>query len=213
MNNPLNSGNTQTDNAAGNPELSPLMGKSQETIPEGSRPKRAEAGGALLSNVKGDDIVQSMSKDIAVKQCKICGAEKEVKYFPSKGRICKACCSEISTAYQKTEKGKEVHKRANAKYNRTHRKAKLNGNKAYKASLKGKESEKRYYKSMVERHPERVRARNRINYLVYVGKLIKPSECSECGVSCILEAHHMDYSKPEEIIWLCNECHCLTHTE
>ena len=43
------------------------MGKSQETIPEGSRPKRAEAGGALMSNVKGDDIVQSMPKGIAVK--------------------------------------------------------------------------------------------------------------------------------------------------
>jgi hypothetical protein len=43
------------------------------------------------------------------------------------------------------------------------------------------------------------------------GKLIKPSCCDLCKIPYMTVAHHVDYGKPMEIIWLCNECHGRVH--
>ena len=47
--------------------------------------------------------------------------------------------------------------------------------------------------------------------LLSSGKIQMPTYCSECGVSCKPEAHHPDYNKPYEIVWLCNNCHQAKH--
>lgn len=42
------------------------------------------------------------------------------------------------------------------------------------------------------------------------GKLIKPDKCSspDClGDGTRIEAHHEDYYKPLEVVWLCSTCH------
>lgn len=42
------------------------------------------------------------------------------------------------------------------------------------------------------------------------GALIKPDTCSGCGCKSDehrIEAHHHDYSKPLDVIWLCTPCH------
>lgn len=44
------------------------------------------------------------------------------------------------------------------------------------------------------------------------GDLIKPCTCGQCGcITEFLDAHHLDYSKPLEVIWLCRSCHLKTH--
>lgn len=53
----------------------------------------------------------------------------------------------------------------------------------------------------------RHRARQAVRRALNRGKLIKPSECSKCHRKIKLTAHHPDYSKPLEVIWLCYECH------
>lgn len=42
---------------------------------------------------------------------------------------------------------------------------------------------------------------------------IKPEPCSKCSSEIDLNAHHEDYTKPLEIIWLCKKCHGLRHRE
>ncbi len=44
-------------------------------------------------------------------------------------------------------------------------------------------------------------------------KLIKkPKSCSECGKNTkYLLAHHNDYTRPLDVIWLCSSCHRLIH--
>lgn len=42
---------------------------------------------------------------------------------------------------------------------------------------------------------------------VLAGKIIKPSNCENCGEEKRLEAHHKDYEKPLEVEWLCKQCH------
>ena len=47
--------------------------------------------------------------------------------------------------------------------------------------------------------------RKKVSYAVRTGK-IKKLPCKVCGYE-IVEAHHEDYSKPLEVIWLCREHH------
>ena len=39
------------------------------------------------------------------------------------------------------------------------------------------------------------------------GKLLRPSQCSQCGATGDIEAHHPDYDKPLDVVWLCIPCH------
>lgn len=49
-----------------------------------------------------------------------------------------------------------------------------------------------------------------IDAAVRAGRIIKPKFCSGCGCPDTehrIEAHHYDYSKPLDVIWLCTPCH------
>lgn len=57
------------------------------------------------------------------------------------------------------------------------------------------------------------RAHIKVNAAIKSGRLIRPSQCSECGVvpTRAVEGHHEDYSKVYEVIWLCRACHKKRH--
>jgi hypothetical protein len=42
------------------------------------------------------------------------------------------------------------------------------------------------------------------------GLLVRPAHC-KCGSSKRIEAHHEDYDKPLEVIYLCKKCHVAVH--
>lgn len=54
-------------------------------------------------------------------------------------------------------------------------------------------------------------ANNLIRELIRVGKIGRPKYCSSCKDICKIFAHHPDYTKPNEIIWLCPSCHMKLH--
>lgn len=76
-------------------------------------------------------------------------------------------------------------------------------------------------KLLAERHkrrrakdPAKIAARNAIQRLVRMGRVIKPTDCSSCRKTFpvhLIQAHHEDYSKPLEITWLCKDCHIDIH--
>lgn len=39
------------------------------------------------------------------------------------------------------------------------------------------------------------------------GKLIRPNNCSNCGIECVPDGHHSDYAYPLSVTWLCRQCH------
>lgn len=61
-----------------------------------------------------------------------------------------------------------------------------------------------------KKKPNHKNAYMAVDAAVKCGVLIKPTVCSGCGCSdeeCRIEAHHYDYAKPLDVIWLCASCH------
>ena len=59
----------------------------------------------------------------------------------------------------------------------------------------------------------REKARKAIANAVQRKRIIKPEVCNSCGVSCNPEAHHSDYSKPFDVLWVCKKCHHEIHDQ
>lgn len=60
---------------------------------------------------------------------------------------------------------------------------------------------------------EKYIAHNKVNNAIRDGKLIKPEKCAVCNKKCRLCGHHEDYSKPLEVIWMCQGCHKQHHAK
>lgn len=58
--------------------------------------------------------------------------------------------------------------------------------------------------------PEKWKARNAVNNALRSGK-IERKPCYFCGSDERLQAHHEDYSRPLDVIWLCASCHGKLH--
>ena len=74
-----------------------------------------------------------------------------------------------------------------------------------KRSTRDKEKQKKSIEEWTKKHPERRKAHKAVSYALKTGKL-KKQNCRECGVA-VVQAHHEDYSKPLEVIWLCPKHH------
>ncbi len=56
-------------------------------------------------------------------------------------------------------------------------------------------------------NPEKYAAHLLLNNAVRSGKIKKPRKCSQCKKARLIMGHHEDYTKPLEVIWVCQECH------
>jgi hypothetical protein len=55
------------------------------------------------------------------------------------------------------------------------------------------------------------RVQQMVRRAVRSGKLRKPMKCDWCRKRCIPQAHHENYLKPLEVVWLCSMCHIRHH--
>ena len=68
-----------------------------------------------------------------------------------------------------------------------------------------------YAKNRKLRNPLKARANELVAIHINSGRLVRPEKYSACWKKCTPEAHHEDYTKPLEIIWLCFKCHRARH--
>lgn len=137
------------------------------------------------------------------KICFICGQEKElINFYKHSGMTdgilgkCKECTKKQALQYrlENIEKVRE-YDRERSKY--PHRK-KQNAMNIIK---------------MREKIPNMVSAHLKVKRAIDKGILIRPKVCSCCGKEKKTEAHHDNYKKPLEVIWLCRICHSnIRHT-
>lgn len=63
-----------------------------------------------------------------------------------------------------------------------------------------------------EKYPIKYRAKSAVNNARRDGRLNKAEACSSCKKTGIrIYGHHSDYSKPLDVIWLCQVCHKEWH--
>lgn len=91
---------------------------------------------------------------------------------------------------------------------------------------KQKEYQKRYREKNVEEIRKRrnelrkekkihntieVKARKAVFMAIKKGCLVRANNCQMCNKECKPEAHHGDYNRPLEVIWVCKPCHGTIH--
>lgn len=145
-----------------------------------------------------------------MKICKKCLQAKELsEYYKHKGMtdghlsFCKACVKE------RTNNHRSVNIDRIRAYDRFRRSPK-NMTEAQKLEKLQKNNEWK------ENNRIKQCAHQLVRYALKRGKLIKKEYCERCGVSgekkhSKLNAHHKDYLKPLEVIWLCPVCHSAIH--
>lgn len=133
-----------------------------------------------------------------MKKCSECGHEKPLSEFNKLRKskdghqsICRACCSAYNKARYASDP--ERHKGNVRKYREN------NPRKVLETRLK-----------TCAKSPSRTRANKVVEAALACGELENPGVCYGCG--CVagehrIEAHHHDYSKPLDIVWLCTPCH------
>lgn len=63
-------------------------------------------------------------------------------------------------------------------------------------------------------------AQKLVELAVRQGRIVPQEECSSCGDTkrqkngrSNVHAHHPDYTKPLEVVWLCRKCHVAVHKQ
>lgn len=63
------------------------------------------------------------------------------------------------------------------------------------------------------RNREKIRANKAVYKAVMRGELVNPGRCSQCGGGGLIDAHHEDYTRVLDVIWLCRMCHAAKDIE
>lgn len=80
-----------------------------------------------------------------------------------------------------------------------------------KAYIVTREEKREIQKRYRKKYPEKNRARLKVQDAKRAGKM-KCEPCSVCGATRA-EAHHDDYSKPLDVVWLCTKHHAERHVQ
>jgi len=168
------------------------------------------------------------------KKCSKCERTKKLSEFKRilrRGkRVVDSQCAECLSEYKRKhyQANKEYYKNKSRKWAKeNHERVKENRVRYYLENAERLRSQKREYSrrpEVVARQTERFReyrkdedflmrekARGILNKRIQSGKIINPNKCSECGEEGYSEAHHEDYSRPLDVIWLCKLCHEEIH--
>ncbi|KDP98151.1 hypothetical protein [Cronobacter sakazakii] len=87
----------------------------------------------------------------------------------------------------------------------------VSARKEYQSSEHGRERCNAAKKRFIQRNPWKRKAHIIVGNFLRDGKIKRPLQCEQCGSKCKPQAHHCDYSKPTDVMWLCHECHVEWH--
>ena len=78
--------------------------------------------------------------------------------------------------------------------------------------LNNPEKFRKYVEKWRNNNPEKTKAHIKVRSAIKKG-LLTPTKCEKCESTEKIEAHHPDYAKPLEVMWLCRKCHKKIHIE
>jgi hypothetical protein len=140
---------------------------------------------------------------------KMCGkcfdSKPDNKFYATSGNTCKECYK----ARVRANRNENIsHYRAydRTRYETDPARKELARRTSKSALESGKHTE--YTREWRSRNPQKYKAQNAVNNAIARGKL-KREPCKICGAKA--HAHHEDYSKPLDVIWVCPEHHAEMH--
>lgn len=131
-----------------------------------------------------------------------------------KTQKCNRCRLEKSLSdgfYLNTGKPEKICKECRLLSIKIHRRENYDPVKERKRHLKRSKNGyfRKAFHKWVEKYPEKYKARYALRNAVKYGK-VKKLSCQKCGQEKV-QAHHYDYSKPLDVIWLCQKHHQELH--
>jgi len=149
-----------------------------------------------------------------MKTCFKCGTEKPLSEFykhagMADGHLnkCKVC----------NKKDVRENYRANIDHYKEYEISRANldhrvaARKAYSQTEQGKQKHSEASDRWKEAHPDRRNASHQVNNAVRDGRLEPWPVCAVPSCCSKPEAHHPDYSKPLDVVWLCRKHHYGAH--
>lgn len=97
--------------------------------------------------------------------------------------------------YARSDTGRTHNIKATRKYYNTHK----------------KEISIRMYENNHTLHKDKYVARYKASNAIKLKKIIPPANCQDCHKKGGVEAHHEDYTKPFDLVFLCKKCHNKRH--
>jgi len=136
-----------------------------------------------------------------MKECKDCKSEKPLNDFNRNGKYRASYC-------------KDCHYKRYMKWVITNRKINIKNCKKWRQENKEKWSKilRTQYKKQHKLDPHKLNSRSALQYAVTTRRVIKRNSCEICH-NGPTHGHHEDYSKPLEVIWLCQNCHKSLHQQ
>ena len=150
----------------------------------------------------------------ASKACSKCGETRLAAEFYRNDAMrsgldshCKACRVAASAQYFRENKDECLEKSR-----QRHREQKSRKERSRQPPSRDRQKRAEYQRRYRTEHTERSRARRMVMTAIANGTLT-PKPCERCSFALGVQAHHEDYSKPLDVVWLCTKCHGVRHRE
>jgi len=146
------------------------------------------------------------------KICRKCGAEKQHTEFYNTDASCKEC-RKARVRQNRKDRAAYYREYDAMRFQRDPWRREANEKRA--ATPDGRANAKRYRAGWLERNGDKRAAHTILGNAVRRGDVLRPERCVSCG--CLpygkkgLHAHHTDYTKPLDVLWLCPKCHVEEH--
>jgi hypothetical protein len=142
-------------------------------------------------------------------KCKQCEVEKdESEYYASNKGKCKEC---VKFNVRKNRDDKIEYYREFDK-NRANLPHRVKARKEYAETARGWAKHAKAKKKYIELNPIKRWVHGIVRSAIRNGTLIKQN-CEWCDTDKNIHAHHCDYAKPLDVMWLCAQCHMDWHKE
>jgi len=145
-------------------------------------------------------------------KCKKCSCTDSSNFYKSNKSYCKSCIRARvkKRSIEKSEEIKEYDR------NRPNKRERVQQNKDRMELLRTTSPEKwnkiqEQKRDWANKNKHKRKAHNKVANALLKGELIRPTECGLCGMCGDIEAHHDNYDKPLDVIWLCVRCHNDRH--
>jgi hypothetical protein len=151
-----------------------------------------------------------------MKQCPACQVIKPMDAFYAHPKAADGYSNKCKECTRKAVKANRDAKRdyyLRYDRNRPNKAARLAKVAEYQKTERGKAVRAIAGQNYAERWPGKRAAHIAVRNSLRDGRLVRPAICSACEKACTPEAHHSDYSKPLDVMWLCTPCHKQWHRE